>query len=490
VCKGASCRSLALFVAVVSAGLFAGCGGGTVSPSGPTPGENTTVVVLLTSTANDQLSYFGANINNLQLVNASGQAVAVYSYNNQPTQPAEFMHLNGAAEPLVITTVPQDTYTSAIISVERCVFGTVTYGPPSPGAQSDLNIAYYNEGVCNQGTGEATVNLPSPITISGNAMALSLNLQVSQSYTLSGAGTNNMTYAISPVFTLRPLAISSQPTNYVNGKISGVEVQITSVNTATSTFAANTISGVSLSISSDNNTVFQGLGGLGSFSVGELVNTDLVIQPDGSLRASRVEVNDPSAPGEFTGPWLSYSDTPNVFTMQPFTCFSILHSLCDSAIHVTSTTAFGVSGQVTNLQNLPFVANFNASEFVLGANFSSFSSGSRDTQGIPYATTVTLEPQTINGTVASMSSVNGFSVYTVTLASYDLIPTLQQSRVAGSPNELAIPSSVLVYADSNTQLLNSAGISTGSLLRFRGVILNNNGTASMDCQAIMDGVTE
>jgi hypothetical protein len=54
----------------------------------------------------------------------------------------------------------------------------------------------------------------------------------------------------------------------------------------------------------------------------------------------------------------------------------------------------------------------------------------------------------------------------------------------------ATPSSVVVYADSNTKLLNSQSISTGSVLRFRGVIFNNNGIAGMDCQEIMDGVTE
>lgn len=462
-----------------------------VGSGGSTPGGNTTVVVLLTSTANDQLADFGVSIETLQLLDASGHAVTLYTYNNQTRGAGEFMHLNGTSEPLVIVSVPRGTYTSATMGIDNCGFTTIRFGAPSQGQQNTLITSVYAEGVCNQGTGTATVDLPSPIRVSGNAMALSLNLQVSQSYTLMGVGTNNTTYTVSPVFTLTATPISSHPTNDSNGKVSGVEAEIASVNTAQSTFIANSEDGASLNLDTDSNTMFQGIAGLGSLATNELVDVDFAIQPDGSLLATRVEVNDTSAMGEFTGPWLNYTAMPDVFVLRSQVCFPLPGSAgCDSAVDVTNTTAFGVSGQVTNLQDLPFVPNFNTSDLVLGATFSSYSTGSRDLQGLPYATTVTLEPQTINGTVTAMSSTNGFSVYAVALASYDLIPTLQQYLPLGYPNELTSPSSVVVYADSNTQLLNSGEITTGSLLRFRGLIFNDNGTARMDCQEILDGVTE
>jgi hypothetical protein len=47
-----------------------------------------------------------------------------------------------------------------------------------------------------------------------------------------------------------------------------------------------------------------------------------------------------------------------------------------------------------------------------------------------------------------------------------------------------------VYADTNTSFLNSGTIAVGSLIRFRGVIFDDNGTARMDAIAIYDGVTE
>jgi len=248
---------------------------------------------------------------------------------------------------------------------------------------------------------------------------------------------------------------------------------------------------VPLSLSSESNTVFQGISGISSLSTGNLVNIDFAIQSDGSLLATRVEVDDPSAPGEFVGPWLAYTAMPDVFIIKPATCYHLPDVPgCDSVIHFTNATSFGVSGQVNNLQNLPFTPNFSSSPIFLGGTFSTYPTGDRDPQGVPYAATVTLEPQTIDGTVTAMSTVNGFSVYTVALASYDLIPTLQDYLVPQSPSQLNPPSSVVVYADSNTQLLNSGAIAQGSLLRFRGLIFDDNGTARMDCQEILDGVTE
>jgi hypothetical protein len=44
--------------------------------------------------------------------------------------------------------------------------------------------------------------------------------------------------------------------------------------------------------------------------------------------------------------------------------------------------------------------------------------------------------------------------------------------------------------DTNTQLLNSDPVAVGSLLRFNGLVFNDNGTLRMDCAQISDGVTE
>src|SRR5258708_32804494 len=59
-----------------------------------------------------------------------------------------------------------------------------------------------------------------------------------------------------------------------------------------------------------------------------------------------------------------------------------------------------------------------------------------------HATTITLTPQTINGTITGVSSSGGFTVYTVSLAAYDLFPILAVQP--GQTTALQNPSSVEV----------------------------------------------
>jgi len=102
------------------------------------------------------------------------------------------------------------------------------------------------------------------------------------------------------------------------------------------------------------------------------------------------------------------------------------------------------------------------------------------------ADTIALIPQTINGTVQSISTSGSFTVYTVSLASYDLFPQLAVQQ--GQTTVLNNPSEVQVYVDSNTQKLNTQTLATGSTLRFYGLVFNDNGTLRMDCGQVNDGV--
>jgi hypothetical protein len=49
---------------------------------------------------------------------------------------------------------------------------------------------------------------------------------------------------------------------------------------------------------------------------------------------------------------------------------------------------------------------------------------------------------------------------------------------------------VVVYTDSNTQMLNSNALAAGSVMRFNGLVFNDNGTLRMDCGQLNDGVAE
>jgi hypothetical protein len=156
-----------------------------------------------------------------------------------------------------------------------------------------------------------------------------------------------------------------------------------------------------------------------------------------------------------------------------------------------SNTTFSISGEFNNLQNLPFTPTFSGAVMFPGQNdsvyYSSFSGYAPSTA----ATAVTLMPQTINGTVIAVSNNNGFAVYTVQLAPYDLIPVVQAIPSPIFPFTLLNnPSTVVVYADTNAQMLTSGPIGVGGVFRFRGLIFFNSGTASMDASEILDGVPE
>jgi hypothetical protein len=150
-------------------------------------------------------------------------------------------------------------------------------------------------------------------------------------------------------------------------------------------------------------------------------------------------------------------------------------------------TVFQISGQLPNLQNLPFTARFDASTVVAGQNVYLSSLALAPNKPIP-ATTITLMPQTVNGTVSGVSSSGNYQVYTVALASYDLFPNL--AIQSGQSIVLNDPGTIVVYVDSNTQMLNSAPLVTGSGLRFNGLIINDGGTLRMACAQIDDGVAE
>ena len=479
------------FVLALPAVALVGCSSGPTSPGNPPPqpAGSTNVIVLLRSTANDKLQDFLIILNNVSLSDESGNIVTLFTGNpNAGTGglnlPAEFMHVNGVSEPLVTVSIPQGTYTSAKVTVGYCSFTKIYINANS------VTTSTWAQGLCGQGTGTTTVNL-APLVINGSAMALVLDLQVSQSYTLNGTGTS-ATYAISPVFNLYEVPISSEPTSDQNGKITGIDAQITSVNEAKNSFVAQTVDGASLSVYLNGKTAYQGIPGVSSLAAGLLVNLDMIIQTDASLVATRVEADDTMAVIGTIGP-LAFvgSPNPNAFTtawLEGVGCANPNHPFCGTIYQYDGNTLFGVSAQFTNLQNLPFTPAFDSLSMVLGQNYLVHSSGQPNQQSIETASSVILSPQTINGTISAVSNAGGFSVYTVQLAPYDLIPTLQGQGGSIFP-PVTDPTTLTVYADTNTRMLNAAPISVANPYRFRGVILDDNGTLRMDCEQINDGVS-
>ena len=476
-----------LILAAVS-GLATSCGSsGGMSKTSFT--GSTDVTVVMSSTANDELSEFDIGFQSITLTSQSGKTATLLSLpTSGPPLDAEFMHLNGTAQPLLTATIPQDIYTSATLTLGGGAFVCIAFGQAD--GEQTLSSATYS-----LFPPTATVNFPSPLTVTGTSMALSLDLLVSQSATVGDCVNVDGFYGFSaaPTFSLTPLTLAASPTNSANGKVMGLDGEITAVSSGANGLTLSipnyvpTAAPLPVSVQSDSNTIYQGISGLSALAVGTFVNMDGAIQSNGSLLATRIAVEDASAAAVFRGPLMQVaSSTSALFIharemqgagMPGFPTGESLPVKFGSA-------AFQISGQLANLGSLPFVPSFNASNMVPGQEVYVSTASFQD--GIySVATTMTLMPQTINGTITAVSKSGNFTDYTVTLAPYDLFPMLAVQPGQTVENN---PDQVEVYVDSNTQMLNTQSLAAGSTLRFYGLVFNDNGTLRMDCAQVSDGV--
>ena len=154
------------------------------------------MTVVVSSAANDQLTRFSLTLNSLTLTEKSGTSVAVVS----APQQVEFIHLNGGAEPLLTVSVPQGTYTAA----------TATVGAASFTCAVQQRRQRHNEHVCvwrdaeQPGDGE----FAAALTVSGDTMAVSLEMLVSQSASFpSDCYEQGAQFSITPTFNLAAMTV-------------------------------------------------------------------------------------------------------------------------------------------------------------------------------------------------------------------------------------------------------------------------------------------
>lgn len=462
----------------------------------PTP---TSLTVLVSSIANAQFASFYIDLTSISLRNQAGATVTVLAAPQSnasfsQTYEAEFIHLNGQVTPLLTAMVPPDTYTSATLTYSYAQFTHVGLN-----ASGGLDAVTDAVGGPNATSQTATVNLAAPLSIHGSAMTVSLDLQVTPSatFTTQGAGQPD-TYAITPTFALAPVAAAGQSQAQAmrgDGVVSAVNNGSNSLRVMNGYGFNNPTypDGATFTVATNGSTVYQGIGNFSGLSAGMIANLDLTLQSDGSLLATRIEVNDASATNVLAGPLGSVFGAQGIIdelsrTNQEFNQSEVPGGTL-MPYSFDASTAFKISGEIAVPSNLPFSAMFDSSHMMAGQNVAVASqvivtSGGTHT----HATSITLRPQTINGTVAGVSSSGTFTVYGVSLAAYDLFPVLAVQP--GQATALQNPSSVEVYVDSSTQMLNSNPLAPGNVLRFAGLVFNDGGTARMLCRQVHDGVAE
>jgi hypothetical protein len=490
----------------LAASLVAGCGAA-ISPSGSVPAGNTTVTLIAASTANDQITQFTVYFDAITLTSRSGKTVSLLpGYEHD-----EFIHLNGKAEPLSTTSVPDDTYVSASATIGPESF--TCFGGNASGMVLESDYAYgYTP------DSHVAVNLPVPVTVSGVSMVLSLDLQASQSATWTASACYSPLpgdkYLITPTFNLVTASPAQSAMSGLDGVVASVDEAGSSFSMTadggpnpevTTTGATVTSNGPVWQAITTSSTVFQGIPSLSALKSGMLVDMDAALQSDGSVLARRIAVYDTADTNTATlsasiGPIIGVYDAPKWMADNnrgPVLLAADTEVAGDFAATYggwigeagfsSEGAAFQTSGQLSNLQKLPFAASFNATNAAAGQWIAATFNGTELSDSTPL-TTVTLMPQTIDGTVTAVSSEGGFNTYTVSLAAYDLFPQLAVE--ADQITVLNDPATVTVYADSDTQMLNTAPITVGSVARFNGLIFNDSGTLRMDCAQITGGVTE
>src|SRR5579863_9169612 len=133
---------LVLTFTLVLVTITASCGSSSSAPNSPKLSENTLVTVLLSSTANDQLSQFSMELQSLTLTSQSGKTVNVFT----TQQPSEFVHINGNIEPLVTVSIPQDVYTAATATIGGAQFTCIMVIPPGYSSAGNLDTSTYAYG--------------------------------------------------------------------------------------------------------------------------------------------------------------------------------------------------------------------------------------------------------------------------------------------------------------------------------------------------------
>jgi hypothetical protein len=473
---------------LASGGLIVGCSSGGssgASPPGGSVAAVTKVSIVLSSDASDEYTDYQAVLQGVTLTNSRGESVTLLS---QPLG-TEFVHVNGLVEPTITATIPQDTYTAATVTVGGAAFTCVGINTEVGG----LLVSTFADDAVSAGF--VSVSVPAPISVTGDSMGMTLRMLVQQSAVLSSCS-EGATYAIRPTFTLTAFDIAGVPPGSASNTVLSLEGAVATVSAASNSFdvqrpAYLSQPATSLKVSFDGSTVFQGVDDFAALAAGMFVNLDGAIQADGSVHATRVAVADPTAVDVRRGPVVSVVNQPvPIVTIRPIEGQG-KDGLVDLEAYDFGNTTFHISGQLSNIPQLPFAATFNAASMVPGQSVYLSSPAFVTCCGGQYyapATTMTLVPQTIDGTVLDSSVSGNFTVYAVQLSAFD--PFVSLATQSGQAALLTQPNRVQVYVDGNTRMLNSEPVAIGDTLRFYGLVFDDQGVLRMDCAQINDGVAD
>jgi len=205
--------------------------------------------------------------------------------------------------------------------------------------------------------------------VDGKGTAITLDTLLAGPIVLGPGAVGQPPVTVTPIFSISAFRPDVTPSTDRNGRanLHGITASIGSGQ-----FTMTNSAGLPLTIGVSASTVFQGFSNLAALPLNVPADVDVVIQPDGSLLASRIEVEYASALGAWIGPlvntystgayqkilprlWQEPADPTHTSNAYPFT------------FQFTGNTVYRVNGAAYDLFDLPFTPTFSAfSDVALG----------------------------------------------------------------------------------------------------------------------------
>jgi hypothetical protein len=252
---------------------FAGCGGGSMSPSSNNSGtpQVETFVTGEDAPVPSVVSFY-ITINSITVSNSSSTVTLL----SQPTT-VDFGRLMGLRSLLGFNKIAAGTYTSATFSLANPVIYTVDMTTNPPSVQS-MN------GTLTSSTVTVAFPTGSPLTVSSSGQAgLHMDFDLAQSLAVDGSG--NITGSVNPTIDVMAVSASAEL-----GQITDFTGSAVSVNTSGNTFTMQGPYGFQEVIDVNSQTLYNGSYTLASLPTNAIVSVEGTFQADGSILAGYVEV--------------------------------------------------------------------------------------------------------------------------------------------------------------------------------------------------------
>jgi hypothetical protein len=462
-----------LFIIAMGVALVAsGCGG---AMSNPAPGGGTTSLppgggagttaaqVRLGDAPADRVISFEVSVGPITMKPTNGAAVTVLS----STRRLELTHLSATSEPLALLNVPQGSYSSA----------TLTVANPEIVFINNVGQIVKLEPAFNQAI---TMNFSPTFNAGATAPMVNIDLNVAKSLTFDGQGNITGVNISASSFNLSSTTVAPESEQeFESGELEDTSGTVTSVN-GTSFVLTLGVSGSVLTFATDSNTQFKD-GATLTTMLNTVVTVEGVTRSDGTLYAKEVEGVENVGGAEIEGLITQVSGNPA--TQLTYTADDGSGSGMDDtkvgANFTVDVSGAGYKVQAGHIDNsgigslpAPPTFPFDASTIHPGQRIE-IETSSAVTGNSLVADKVSLQPQTLSGTISGLSG-SAPATFIVTVA-----PDSAFAMLSGS-------TTVIVHWQPKTDLHNLPHpLSNGDAVRIRGLVFFSGTSFNMIARRIM-----